>query len=215
MEKTFMQELWRKRFSILVWGVFVMAVIFPIFIFSQDKYEATTDFLVIQNQGASQDMYMLSRSNEYITSVLSEAVYSELFLSEVTRTGLVEESAFPADRQERLDIWKKSVGISKNFQGNILTIKVKGDTKPELQHLSDAIVEVLMKKNNLFRSGSPESVEVKVLSGPLIDRNPSLGLLIVVLVNGFLLGTIIAGVKRYFTWKSKRVPFQSHSFSQK
>lgn len=215
MTTSFLQELSKRKFSVVLTGIVFAAAIFVAFMFTEERYKVGTDFLVIQNQGTTQDIYTLSRSNEYMTTLLGEAVYSELFINEAIQTGFMESSMLPADRQDRLKEWKRMVGVSKNFQGNILTVEVKGDSKSDLQRTSKAIAEVLTQKNSLFRSGTQDSMEVRILSGPLIDRNPSLSVLALVMSNGFLIGVALAVFRAYVRFSREEAMFASWEDARK
>jgi hypothetical protein len=56
--------------------------------------------------------------------------------------------------------------------------------------ISNAVLSVLTEKSSLFL-GQGQSVEVKILSGPIWEKNPSLNSMIMVSVGGFLIGLLL------------------------
>lgn len=196
--------LFRKKIGLMVlFGFLFAALSFGLLMATEKSFKVKTDFLVVQKQTATQDIYTLSRSNEYITNVMEESIYSELFVNEAVATGTINSSLFPTDRQARLKEWKKMVDVSKSFQGNVLIVETQHNNKNSALKISQAISEVLVKKNHLFRSGLPEDVEVRILSGPIDERAPSLSILLLVIGNGFLFGMVIAFISQWFRFISR------------
>lgn len=180
--------------SLVLSGLFFAALSFALLIVTEKNFKVQTDFLVVQNQSSAQDIYMVSRANEYIAGTMEEAVSSELFINEAIATGIISKETLPFDRQNRLDAWKKMVNVSRSFQGNILTVEVRDNSRATALKVSDAVNEVLLKKNQLFRSGAPEDVQVRILSGPIDERTPSLSLIFFTAGNGFILGVLVLAV---------------------
>lgn len=198
--------LLRKKMGLMILFGFLFAALSFVFLLVAEKsFKVKTDFLVVQKQTAAQDVYTLSRSNEYITNVMEESVYSELFINEAIATGIISDSLLPTNRQDRLKEWKSMVDVSKSFQGNVLIVEANHNNRSSALKIAQAISEVLVKKNYLFRSGAPEDVEVRVLSGPIDERAPSFSTLLLVLSNGFLFGVILVFVIQWFRYASHRV----------
>jgi capsular polysaccharide biosynthesis protein len=177
--------------SIVLSGLFFAALSFALLMVTEKKFTVHADFLVVQNNQVAQDIYALSRANEYIAGAIEEAIYSELFLNEAIATGIIDASLFPSDRQERLKAWKKMVEVGRSFQGNILKIDIRNDNRADAVRISRAMTEVLLKKNELFRSGAPEDVQVRILSGPIEEQTPSPALIALTALNGFILGILL------------------------
>jgi capsular polysaccharide biosynthesis protein len=183
----------RNRASlIIVVALFVSVASFLFLIFSEDTFKVRTDFLVTQNNPNSQDFYAMSRSSEYIGKVLSEAMYSERFLDAVIETGKISASSFPLDKKDRLNQWSDSVRVTKNLELGMIQVEVLNDNQKEALRVSQAIEEVLTQKNSLFRGGDEKSVDVRVLTGPIVENNPSIAQLITVVIGGFLFGGLLS-----------------------
>lgn len=179
-----------RKTPILLGGLFVMVLVFIFLLINEPRYRAETDILIAQADSNATDFYTLSRSNEYLNNVLSDAMYSELFINEVENIHSLD-GTLPQDRSKRLDAWKETVAVEKNFQGNMLHITVYHDSAQKALDISESIATILSEKNYLFRSGSKEGVFVKVVSGPFIQNNPSVQQLITTSLLGFLIGAVL------------------------
>lgn len=184
MERKLLLMSWKSMFFT---GFIFASLAFIALLFTQKNFQARTDFLVVQNQG-SQDFYSLSRSNEYLSNVLGEAIYSELFISEALKTGIISDSLLPRGRQDRLDVWGNMIQVERNFQKNALSVVVYHDSNNDAINISKSIAEVLTKHNALFRSGADNAVELRIMSGPISRSNPSVADILLTVFAGFAAG---------------------------
>lgn len=174
-----------------MFGLLVGAVSFSVLILKEENFKVGTEYLIVQNNTNSQDFYTLSKSAEYVGRILNEGVYSELFINEVVKTGKVNSEFLPFDKKDRLEEWGKSIQISRNPDLGIMSIEVLNDNQKQAVAISEAISEVLTMKNHLFR-GNMQDIDVRVLSGPVSEKNPSVGNLVSASVGGFVLGVLLA-----------------------
>lgn len=178
--------------SIALISVLFAAVSFIILVFSEDAFKVRTDFFITQNNPNSQDFYAMSRSSEYIGKVLSEAIYSERFIDAVIETGKVPASSLPLDKKNKLEEWSRMVNVKKNLELGMIQVEIFNDDQRVAARTSQAIADVLIQKNNLFRGGDEKSVEVRILSGPITEKNPSITQLVLVAIGGFFLGGLLS-----------------------
>lgn len=177
-----------KKASLLLAGVFVAAVSFFLVTLLSPRYKVTTDYMVVQTTTTNQDFYTLFKSSEFLSKVLSESVMSERFINAVVATGQVSKEFLPADKSDRLKAWRDMVTIEKNIELGMLTITVKADTDREAGRVMQAVSDVLTTKNVEFRGGDEKAVEIRILSGPITERNPSPKELILIVATAFLVG---------------------------
>lgn len=183
--------LWGKKGSIFLFGVFVSAAVFFVETAVSPRYAVRTDFMVVQSSG-SQDFYTLFKSSEYLSKVLSESLYSERFINAVVETGKVSAQGFlPTNKKDRLSAWRSMVAVEKNIELGMLAVTVKSDTEKEASKTMEAISDVLINRNKEFRGGDEKAVEIRVLSGPISDRNPNPKDLLVLALMGFIAGAFI------------------------
>ena len=84
--------------------------------------------------------------------------------------------------------------VQKNLELGVLSVTVKYDNDRDAARVMSSISEVLIEKNSLFRSGDEKSVEIRVLSGPILETTPTLKKILLVLGGGFLSGILLASV---------------------
>ncbi|QQS61392.1 MAG: hypothetical protein IPN70_00445 [Candidatus Moraniibacteriota bacterium] len=181
-------------FSALIGGVFV----FLLLIFVPDAYKVRTDFLVMQHSEDSKDFYTLSKSAEYSGNVLREAVMSDLFLNEASRTNYFEREPFSGDERSRLKEWQNTVEVKQRSNAGILEVTVYRDSRNDAIGIAKAISDVLINQNTLFRSGPPESLSIKLISGPIVEQNPTIMQLIFGSIAGMILGIAIFFIRIWY-----------------
>lgn len=190
----FLALLSGKKGSILLFGVLVAAAVFFTETAISPRYAVRTDFMVVQSFG-SQDFYTLFKSSEYLSKVLSESMYSERFINAVIETGKVSSQGFlPTDKSDRLKAWRAMVSVEKNIELGMLSVTVKADTEKEANKTMEALSDVLINRNTEFRGGDAKAVEIRVLSGPIGDRNPSPKELLILSLLGFFAGAFVRTV---------------------
>ncbi len=183
-----LHTLREKKGTLFLAGFFVAAVsFFSVTLFSP-RFKVETDFLVVQTNSQTQDFYTLFKSSEYLGKVLSESIWSERFINAVIETGKVNKEVLPLDKRERLKAWRDMVSVERNIDAGMLSVIVKADTERESGKVMQAISDVLITKNVEFRGGDEKAVEIRILSGPITERNPSPKELILIVVVGFFAG---------------------------
>jgi capsular polysaccharide biosynthesis protein len=183
---------------IILFGLIISLLSFYAFIFTQKKYVVTTDYLIVQDQMGTQDFYSLSKSAEYLGGVLSEAVYSSVFVSELKNTGKIGDAYFSVSEKDLMKKWKKSVEIERSLNLGILKIKVYDNDKETAIGLSQGISEIMVTKNYLFRG--KVNLDVRVLSGPIAEKNPSISKILLVTMGGFVLGALLKIMYIYYAF---------------
>jgi len=177
--------------TIALFGIFFGALSFLFLVISQKNFRVTADFLIIQNQTGNQDFYTVAKSSEYIGKILSKAVYSDLFVDEVINSGFVDKEFLPFNKKDRMNDWSKRVKVGGNLSVGMISVVAFDNDRQQATSIADAIAFVLSTKNNLFR-GNDQNIEVRVISGPTVEKNPGTLNLILVIFGGFLMGVLIA-----------------------
>lgn len=179
-----------KITGIIILGLFVAALSFLALVAKEKNFKVTTDYLIVQNQTQNEDFYTLSKSAEYTGRILNEGIYSELFIDEVIKTEKVNAEFLPFDKKEKMKEWGKTVQVNRNPELGILSIEVFNDSQKQSLAISNAIGDVLMNKNNLFL-GEGQNIGVKILSGPIVEKNPTFENISATMAGGFVLGIML------------------------
>ena len=178
--------------TLLLWGFLFGALSFFGLVMTEKPFQTKMDFLVVQTNTSNQDFYSMFKSSEYLGKVLSESVYSERFINALVETGKVNKEFLPFDKGDRLATWSKMVTVEKNLELGILSVTVKGEKERDVARVMDGIAVVLTEKNSLFRGGDEKSVEIRILSGPILSENPDLSKILKVVLGAFLAGVFMA-----------------------
>ncbi len=181
----------KKAGTIVLAGLLVGALSFFALITKEKSFKVSSDYLIVQNQSGSQDFYTLSKSAEYIGRILNEGIYSELFINEMVKTGKVNSEFLPFDKKEKLKQWSDMIQVRRNPDLGIITVEVFDNNQQTSLATSQAVEQVLTTKNSLFR-GEGQSIDVKVLSGPVLEKNPTVGNIFAVSAGGFILGAMLS-----------------------
>lgn len=190
-------KLIKNRIGIIIlFGLIFALASFYGFILTQKRYVSKTDFLIVQDQMENQDFYSLSKSAEYLGGVLSEAVYSSVFIEELKNTNKINTSYFALSERDLMKKWKKAVEVERSPNLGILKIAVYDNDKNTAIGISQGISEIMLKKNYLFRGRV--NLDVRILSGPLTEKNPSLTDVAVVVLGGFILGVFLSLMFIYY-----------------
>jgi len=181
----------KKIGGIILFGFFAASLSFFLLVTKEKNFKVTTDYLIVQNQTGAQDFYTLSKSAQYIGKVLNEGIYSEIFIGEVVNTGKVNSDFLPSDKKERLKAWSNAVHVVLNPDLGIINVQVFSNDQKQALTISQSIADVLTTKSNVFY-GEGQNIDVKVLSGPVSERNPSIINISAASIGGFALGIMIA-----------------------
>lgn len=182
----------RSLGTLILMGVLGASLAFFLLMFTTPHYRSTSEFLVVQSGGTNQDFYSQFKSSEYLSKVLAEAIQSESYINAVIETGKISPALLPVDKKDRLEAWKEMVTVKKNLELGVIEIQVSGDNQKNMTAVMEGVTDVLVNKNTLFRGGNPESVQIKTLSGPIMEKVPGLGLVIKTLLAGFFAGLLVA-----------------------
>lgn len=173
-------------------GLLAGSLAFFSMVFFSKHFKVTTDFLVVQTGASqSQDFYAMLKSSEYLGKVLSESVQSEKFIGAVVETGGVDGNFLPSNPKDRLEAWEKMVKVTNNPDVGTLHIEVYGNDDRASLRVAQAVGQVLTEKNMLFRSGDEKSVEIRTLSGPIVEKNPNMERMILASSAGVIFGISI------------------------
>ncbi len=190
-------SLWLSRIrQNIVSTIFVAlsfgAIAFLGLIFIPDAYKVRTDFLIIQQSASSQDFYTLSKSAEYSGNVLKEGILSDLFLREASQKGYFSSQNFSGSEKDRLKQWRETVEVRQRTSAGILEVVISEDDSKQALGIAKAISEVLIEKNTLFRSGNPDDLSIRLISGPIVEQNPSISQLLFGVLGGMVLGFFLS-----------------------
>jgi capsular polysaccharide biosynthesis protein len=95
------------------------------------------------------------------------------------------------------------VHVNKNLELGVIQVSVSGNDQKEITKISEGISDVLINQNSLFRGGNPDSVQIRVLSGPIVEKTPTMETLAKILLSSFAAGFLVS-VLYFFAKAEKR-----------
>lgn len=158
-------------------NVFSICLVFFIFglvlTFSQPlRYESKSRLLIIQNVSGS-DPYTISKSNQYLSGLFAQVIYSNSFLDLVTNSqGFdVDKNYFQTSYKQQMKLWNKTVAARSLGDTGIIEISVYHTNPYQAKQLALAVNNVLINQSFNYQ-GSGENVKVKVIDQPLVSDYP-------------------------------------------
>jgi len=159
------------------WLIFWLTVLgavlaFDLVVIQEPKYEAGSRILVVQKQAEGQDIYTISKSAQYLTGILKEAVYSDSFFDKVLLFAPdIGKDGFSDKIKERRKEWRESVKVNIVRDLGEMGINVYSSNKDRAEQINKAVIEVLGKEHDFYHGGG-DNVQIKVLDYPLVGEKP-------------------------------------------
>jgi len=172
MEITNFLKIIKKRQGTIFLSVFLFLIIALLLTFVQPlKYRVSSRLLIISD-GTISDPYTIAKSNQYLGSLLSEAVYSGSFFQLLATSNYdIDWSYFSGDYKEQTKIWKKSITARNVNDTGVLEIEVYHPNPYQTKQIAYAVNNALMTQNNVYQ-GSSAGLRVKVIDEPTVSSYP-------------------------------------------
>jgi hypothetical protein len=209
-----------KNVLTVIFLVFILGFMAFLFSFWQTPdFKANSKLLVIFNQ-ENIDTYTASRTANYVTGILSEAVYSESFIGLVFKNEprLIDNLGSRSEIRQRN--WKRTIKIKVLENRGIMIIDIFGDNRNQVALLADAVTKTIVENHGLY-DGSQDRISIRVLDQSSIYENWALTKIIrdtlIGLIAGLILGltfVIIFPNHRIFYFKPKRNFYTDHYQNQ-
>lgn len=187
------------------------------------QYKSSVKLLVIQNFDKNIDPYAASKSNEYLSNILSKVAYSDYFLNQVLSSDFdIDKSYFASDINKRIKKWEKMINVNPVENTGIINIDVFHTSAYQAEQIVRAVSRVLIEKNNDYH-GYGNSVNIKIIEGPITSKWPVKPNILLNLVLAAALG-LIAGLnyiylfpeeRNYINFFSKRKKREDNQIAQK
>lgn len=161
----------RKLTVFTITVMFLIAV--TLFTFLQPlRYSATSTLLVVQNYGPNTDAYNVSRSNQFLSNLLAQVVYSDSFYGKVMESGYnINKSLFSAEINKRKKEWQNMVYTRAIADTGMITLKTYHQDKATADKINQAIAYTLMTKHSQYH-GLGENVKIKVINDSTLSDWP-------------------------------------------
>ncbi len=191
MINSFWQIIKEKQAIIWWWLIGLLAVV-TLFSFVQPlKYSAESQILVVPDYRQTTDPYQISKTNEYLSSLLAQVTYSSSFFEATVKPDYQIDSAyFGNTSKKRMSKWQKTIEVKALNDSGIISVKAYHPDKQQAENLVRAINYNLITKNNFYH-GLGDKVVLKVIDEPLVSLWPAKPNLPINFSLAFVLGLLL------------------------
>ena len=163
----------KKYQSIIWWWLVGFLAAAALFSFTQPlKYLAKSQLLVVPDYNQVSDPYQISRTNEYLSTLLSQVVYSSSFFDTAIKPEYHIDTAYFGDTlKKRLSTWRKTIDVRPVQDYGIISVKVYHPDKDQADKIVRAINYSLVT-NGSYYHGLGDKVTIKVIDEPVVSNWP-------------------------------------------
>lgn len=191
MINSFWQTIKEKQAIVWWWLIGLLAVV-TLFSFVQPlKYSAESQVLVVPDYRQTTDPYQISKTNEYLSSLLAQVTYSSSFFEATVKPDYqIDSPYFGNTSKKRMNKWQKTIEVKALNDSGIISVKAYHPDKKQAENLVRAINYNLITKNNFYH-GLGDKVVLKVIDEPLVSLWPAKPNLPVNFSLAFVLGLLL------------------------
>ncbi|HQB50863.1 MAG TPA: hypothetical protein PLT32_01445 [bacterium] len=199
MAYSFGQIIKKKQSIIWWWLIGVLAVVTLVSFIQPLKYSAESQVLVVPDYRQTTDPYQISKTNEYLSSLLAQVTYSSSFFEATAKPEYqIDATYFGNTSKKRMSKWQKTIEVKALNDSGIISVKAYHPDKQQAEKLVRAINYNLITKNNFYH-GLGDKVVLKVIDEPLVSLWPAKPNLPVNFALAFILGLLLGLIHIYLT----------------
>jgi len=170
--KQFKNLVKQKKLTVLAITVVFLVVAMIITFVQPLKYGATSTLLVVQNYGPNTDAYNVSRSNQFLSNLLAQVIYTDSFYEKVMSSAYnINKKIFSSDVNQRKEQWQNMVYTHAIADTGMITLKVYHQDKVTADKINQAIAYTLMIKHSQYH-GLGDNVKIKVINDSTLSDWP-------------------------------------------
>lgn len=170
------KEYWhlivRKKQTIIIITLLGTLVVLAFSLIIPLKYQTNSRLLVLPSDSAN-DVYTLSRTNEYIGRLYAQIIESSSFYELVIANDnyLIDDNYFSDDRNEQLKKWTKTVSASHKEDTGILHINVYHPVARQSEQIALAINNTLIEQGHNYSGNA--NITVNIIDQPITSDYPN------------------------------------------
>lgn len=173
MPYSWWQTIKDKQSIIWWWLVGLLAAAMLVSFLQPLKYSAESQVLVVPDYQQTSDPYQISRTNEYLSSLLAQVTYSSSFFEATVKPDYQIDTAYFGDTaKKRMTNWRNTIKVKPINDSGAISVKVYHTDKQQAEKLVRAINYNLITKNNYYH-GLGDKVTLKVIDEPLVSNWPA------------------------------------------
>lgn len=173
MELNILFKIVKKRSGTIFSIILIFFLLGAVFTFSQPlKYRSRTRLLIIQNISA--DPYTVSKSNQYLSNLFSEVIYSSSFFDLASNNNQfsIDKNYFSGNYKNQMKTWTKTVEAKSTGDTGIMEINVYHQNPVQAKQISLAINNTLMTESFNYQGNNQSQIKFNVIDQPIISDYP-------------------------------------------
>lgn len=159
----------KNTLTVLFIAVLAMGISLGASIIITPQYKATSKLIVVFNQG-NIDAYTASKNSSYITSILSEVVYSNSFITDVFANNYNLKDTLGMTSEARQKSWKKMIKISTQDAQGIIIVDSYNKDKYQAYQFAQSVSAVLIGSHGQY-DGFGDKVIIKQIDTSSLSDN--------------------------------------------
>ena len=173
MELNTLLKIVKKRSGAVMAIVLIFLISGSALTFSQPlKYRSRSRLLIISNLSA--DSYTVSKSNQYLSNLFSEVIYSSSFFDLTSNNSQysIDKNYFNGSYKKQMKTWINTVETRSTGDSGILEISVYHQNPAQAKQISLAINNTLMTKSFNYQGTNQEQIKFNVIDQPIVSDYP-------------------------------------------
>jgi capsular polysaccharide biosynthesis protein len=189
----------KERKKVVFLTSFIMVAAATLFIIAVPlKYESSSKILIVQEFDSKIDAYTMSRTNEYLSNIFSDLVYSDVFFEDVISSNIsIDKSYFEGNLRQQRDKWESTVNAKPLYDSGMIMINVYHKNQAQAAEIAKAVNSTL--QNDYKKYTGVKSARVRVVNRPSVSTWPVKPNIPLVLASSLALGVLIGLVYIYLS----------------
>jgi len=188
----FAKLLSKRKQTVIIIALLILLLTAVFTLVQPFKYGSNLKVLVIQNFSANTDPYVASKSNEYLSNILSKVIYSNSFYNSVLASMFnIDKNYFSGNVKKQMKKWSKTVDAKAINDSGIITINVYHTNRSQTEQIARSIGYTLQTKHSLYHGGG-DNVKIRIIDEPITGNFPVKPNVVLNLVLGLIVGLSFA-----------------------
>jgi capsular polysaccharide biosynthesis protein len=197
-------RLLKKRKTTVISITLIFVIIGLIITLAQPlKYRSKSRLLILQSNTSS-DAYTVSRSNEYVGSLISEVIYSGSFLDSLKNSNYIfDRNYFNDNYKENVKKWGKTVFARSSGSTGVIDIEIYHTNPEEAKRISNAVNQLIISGQSPYKFNADQT-KISIIDEPVVSSFPVKPNIPVNLAMSILFG-FLAGCSYIYLFPRERV----------
>ena len=168
----FLKLIWTKKQAVILIMVVFILICVLVTVVQPFKYGSNIKLLTVYSFKENTDPYITSKSNEYLSNLLSKIVYSNSFFEKIKESGFnIDKSYFKGDDRRQIKNWGETVRARNIVDTGMIDLDVYHTDRNQAEQIARAIAFTLQTEHGEYH-GFGKNVEIKIIDKPITSTFP-------------------------------------------